>query len=71
MMITWAEAVSRQLGAAINVTRESRTIRKADKLRAADAIRPKEWLDIEKVRPVGFIGKDILALEGKIADPSA
>ena len=26
-------------------------------------------LDIGKVRPIGFIGKDILALEKKIPDP--
>jgi len=32
----------------------------------ADSTRPKEWLEIEKVRPIGFIGKDILALEKKI-----
>src|SRR6516165_5516062 len=32
--------------------------------------RPKEWLEIEKVRPIGFIGKDILALEKKITEPS-
>ena len=36
----------------------------------ADSTRPKEWLEIEKVRPIGFIGKDILALEKKITDPS-
>ena len=39
------------------------------KLRA-DSTRPKEWLGIEKVRPIGFIGKDILALEKKITEPS-
>jgi len=38
--------------------------------RAAASSRPKEWLEIEKVRPIGFIGKDILALEKKITDPS-
>ena len=27
-------------------------------------------LDIGKVRPIGFIGKDILALEKKIPEPS-
>ena len=62
--------VSRQLAVAINATREGRTIREADKLRAADSTRPKEWLEIEKVRPIGFIGKDILALEKKITEPS-
>ena len=35
----------------------------------ADSTRPKEWLEIEKVRPIGFIGKDILALEKKMIDP--
>ena len=43
--------------------------REAEKLRA-NSTRPKEWLEIEKVRPIGFIGKDILALEKKITDPS-
>ena len=47
-----------------------RTIREAEKFRTADSTRPKEWLEIEKVRPIGFIGKDILALEKKIPDPS-
>jgi phage/plasmid primase-like uncharacterized protein len=55
------EVVSRQLVATVNATREGRTIREAEKLRA-DSTRPKEWLEIEKVRPIGFIGKDILAL---------
>ena len=40
------------------------------KFRAADSTRPKEWLEIEKIRPIGFIGKDILAIEKKITDPS-
>ena len=31
---------------------------------------PKSWLEIEKIRPIGFIGKDILALEKKMIDPS-
>jgi hypothetical protein len=64
------KVVSRQLVATVNATREGRTIREADKLRAADSPRPKEWLEIEKVRPIGFIGKDILALEKKITEPS-
>jgi hypothetical protein len=64
------EVGSRQLVATVNATREGRTIRQAEKLRAADSTRPKEWLEIEKVRPIGFIGKDILALEKKITDPS-
>ena len=34
---------------------------------AADSTRPKEWLEI---RPIGFIGKDILAIEKKITEPS-
>jgi putative DNA primase/helicase len=63
------EVVSRQLVATLNATREGRTIREAEKLRA-DSTRPKEWLEIEKVRPIGFIGKDILALEKKITEPS-
>jgi putative DNA primase/helicase len=63
------EVVSRQLVATVNATREGRTIRKAEKFRASDSTRPKEWLEIEKVRPIGFIGKDILALEKKIPDP--
>ena|SRR5215470_9993574 len=33
------------------------------------AYNPKEWLEIEKVRPIGFIGKE-LALEKKITEPS-
>ena len=37
------------------------------KFQAADSTRPKEWLEI---RPIGFIGKDILALEKKITEPS-
>ena len=41
--------------------------RQAEKFRAADSTRPKEWLEI---RPIGFIGKDILAIEKKITDPS-
>ena len=57
--------MSRQLSATVNATREGRTIREAEKLRA-DSTRPKEWLEI---RPIGFIGKDILALEKKITDP--
>jgi putative DNA primase/helicase len=60
------EVVSRQLVATLNATREGRTIREAEKLRA-DSTRPKEWLEI---RPIGFIGKDILAIEKKITDPS-
>jgi len=63
------EVVSRQLVATVNATREGRTIRDAEKLRA-DSTRPKEWLEIEKIRPIGFIGKDILAIERKITDPS-
>src|SRR5262249_42835829 len=55
------EVVSRQLVAIVNATREGRTIREAEKFPAADSTRPKEWLEIEKVRPIGFIGKDILA----------
>ena len=31
---------------------------------------PKSWLEIEKIRPIGFIGKDILALEKKVTEPS-
>ena len=31
----------------------------------ADSTRPKEWLEI---RPIGFIGKDILAIEKKITE---
>jgi hypothetical protein len=61
------EVVSRQLVATVNATREGRTIRQAEKFRAADSTRPKEWLEI---RPIGFIGKDILAIEKKITDPS-
>jgi hypothetical protein len=57
------------LVATVNATREGRTIRKAEKFRASDSTRPKEWLEIEKVRPIEFIGKDILALEKKIPDP--
>jgi hypothetical protein len=60
------EVVSRQLVATVNATREGRTIREAEKLRA-DSTRPKEWLEI---RPIGFIGKDILAVEKKITEPS-
>ena len=63
------EVVSRQLVASVNAAREGRTIRQAEEFRAADSTRPKAWLEIEKVRPIGFIGKDILALEKKIADP--
>jgi len=63
------EVVSRQLVATLNATREGRTIRETEKLRA-DSTRSKEWLEIEKVRPIGFIGKDILALERKITEPS-
>jgi phage/plasmid primase-like uncharacterized protein len=63
------EVASRQLVATVNARREGRTIRKAEKFRASDSTRPKEWLEIEKVRPIGFIGKDILALEKKIPDP--
>jgi putative DNA primase/helicase len=63
------EVVSRQLVATVNATREGRTIREAEKFRA-ESTRPKEWLEIEKVRPIGFIGKDILALEKKITEPS-
>jgi len=55
------------LVATINATREGRTIRQAEKFRAADSTRPKEWLEI---RPIGFIGKDILAIEKKITEPS-
>ena len=64
------EVVSRQLVATVNATREGRMIRQAEKFRTADSTRPKEWLEIEKVRPIGFIGKDILAIEKKITDPS-
>jgi putative DNA primase/helicase len=64
------EVVSRQLVATVNATREGRTIRQAEKFRAADSTRSKEWLEIEKIRPIGFIGKDILAIEKKITDPS-
>jgi hypothetical protein len=64
------EVVSRQLLATVNATREGRTIRQAEKFLAADSTRPKEWLEIEKIRPIGFIGKDILAIEKKITDPS-
>ena len=63
------EVASRQLVATVNATREGGTIRKAEKFRASDSTRPKKWLEIEKVRPIGFIGKDILALEKKIPDP--
>ena len=59
--------MSRQLVATVNATREGRTIREVEKWRAADCTRPKEWLGI---RPIGFIGKDILAIEKKITDPS-
>jgi hypothetical protein len=55
------------LVATLNATREGRTIREAEKFRAADSTRPKEWLEI---KPIGFIGKDILALEKKITEPS-
>ena len=58
--------MSRQLVATVNATREGRTIREAEKFRAADSTRPKEWLEI---RPIGFIGKDILAIEKKITEP--
>src|SRR4029077_6057274 len=61
------EVVSRQLVATVNATREGRTIRQAEKFQAADSTRPKEWLEI---RPIGFIGKDILAIEKKITEPS-
>jgi hypothetical protein len=61
------EVVSRQLVATVNAAREGRTIRQAEKFRAADSTRPKERLEI---RPIGFIGKDILAIEKKITDPS-
>src|ERR1700751_825729 len=64
------EVVSRQLVATVNGTREGRTIRLAEKFQAADSTRPKEWLEIEKIRPIGFIGKDIPAIEKKITDPS-
>ena len=64
------EVLSRQLVTTVNAAREGRTIRQAEKLRAADSTRPKEWLEIEKIRPIGFIGKDILAIEKKITDPS-
>ena len=59
-----------QLVATVNATREGRTIRQPKKFRAADYTRPKERLEIEKIRPIGFIGKDILAIEKKITDPS-
>ena len=62
--------MSRQLVATVNATREGRTIRQAEKFQAADSTRPKEWLEIEKLRPIGFIGKDILAIEKKITEPS-
>jgi hypothetical protein len=61
------KVVSRQLVATVNATREGRTIREAEKFRAADSTSPKEWLEI---RPIGFIGKDILAIEKKITEPS-
>jgi putative DNA primase/helicase len=64
------EVVSRQMVATVNATREGRTIRQAEKFRAADSTRSKEWLEIEKIRPIGFIGKDILAIEKKITEPS-
>jgi phage/plasmid primase-like uncharacterized protein len=64
------EVVSRQLVATVNAAREGRTIRQAEKFRAADSTHPKEWLEIEKIRPIGFIGKDILAIEKKITEPS-
>ena len=48
------EVVSRQLVATVNATTEEFR---------ADSARPKEWL--EKIRPIGFIGKDILAIENK------
>jgi phage/plasmid primase-like uncharacterized protein len=57
------EVVSRQLVATLNATREGRTIRE-------DSTGPKEWLEMEKVRPFGFVGKEILALEKKITEPS-
>src|SRR6516164_3830198 len=57
------EVVSRQLVATVNATREGRTIREAEKFRTADSTRPKEWLEI---RPIGFIGKDILALRKRL-----
>jgi hypothetical protein len=63
------EVVSRQLVATVNATREGRTIRQAEKFRAADSTRSKEWLEIEKIRTIGFIGKDILAIEKKIYRP--
>jgi hypothetical protein len=59
------EVVLRQLGVAVL----HQIVREADKLRAADSTRPKERLASEKVRPIGFIGKDIFALEKTIADP--
>jgi phage/plasmid primase-like uncharacterized protein len=64
------EVVSRQLVATVNAAREGGTIRQAEKFRAADSTHPKEWLEIEKIGPIGFIGKDILAIEKKITDPS-
>ena len=64
------EVVSRQWVATVNATREGRTIRQAEEFRAANSARPKEWLEIEKTRPIGFIAKDILAIEKKITDPS-
>ena len=41
-------------------------IRQTEKFLTAGYTRPKEWLEIEKIRPIGFIGKDILAIEKKI-----
>jgi hypothetical protein len=58
------------LVATANATREGRTIRQAEKFQAADSTRPQERLEIEKIRLIGFIGKDILAIEKKITDPS-
>ena len=55
---------------AVNFRKIARSqAREAEKFRAADSTRAKEWLEIEKVRPIGFIGKDILAIEKKITDP--
>jgi hypothetical protein len=68
LVLKW-RLVTQLLGLPLNATKEGRTIRKAEKFRASDSTRPKEWLEIEKVRPIGFIGKDILALEKKIPDP--
>jgi hypothetical protein len=31
-----------------------------------DGLRPKEALEIQKVRPIGFLGNDILAVEKEI-----